>query len=224
VVVAGGPHPRAISLVQHDPDAPQARLDVRGQLDVRLERGGGLDEWNLDRAGELTAGLLPGINAEIIRLQLALARGDLDAVAAGLTQLSPANPRDRLRHVLLAARLATAAGDGDERDRRLADAAELGIAGGFGRLFTDDAPELLADLDELGVRTLRPPPAENPQLSPRELTVLRYLSGDLTHVDVGNELEVSANTVKSHARAIYRKLGVSSRQEALQVARQLDIL
>jgi len=179
---------------------------------------------NLDRAGELTAGLLPGINAEIIRLQLALARGDLDAVAAGLTQLSPANPRDRLRHVLLAARLATAADDDDERDRRLAEAAELGIAGGFGRLFTDDAPELLADLDELGVRTLRPPPAENPQLSPRELTVLRYLSGDLTHVDVGNELEVSANTVKSHARAIYRKLGVSSRQEALQVARQLDIL
>jgi LuxR family maltose regulon positive regulatory protein len=42
--------------------------------------------------------------------------------------------------------------------------------------------------------------------------------------EIGNELYVSANTVKTHARSIYRKLDVCSRAEAVAVARQLDPL
>ena len=53
------------------------------------------------------------------------------------------------------------------------------------------------------------------ELSERELTVLRLLSGGLSERDIGHELYVSFNTVHSHVKAIYRKLGVSSRAEAL---------
>jgi LuxR family transcriptional regulator, maltose regulon positive regulatory protein len=59
----------------------------------------------------------------------------------------------------------------------------------------------------------------NSALSERELVVLRMLSGPLSERDIGRELYVSHNTVHSHTRSIYRKLGVSSRAEAIRNAR-----
>jgi LuxR family transcriptional regulator, maltose regulon positive regulatory protein len=60
-------------------------------------------------------------------------------------------------------------------------------------------------------------------LSDRELTVLRLLGGTLSRREIGRELGISTDTVKSHVRAIYRKLGVSSRSEAVERARDLGI-
>jgi LuxR family transcriptional regulator, maltose regulon positive regulatory protein len=60
-------------------------------------------------------------------------------------------------------------------------------------------------------------------LSDRELTVLRLLGGTLSRRDIGRELGISTDTVKSHVRAIYRKLGVSSRSEAVERARDLGV-
>jgi LuxR family maltose regulon positive regulatory protein len=57
------------------------------------------------------------------------------------------------------------------------------------------------------------------QLTPRELTVLSFLAGDLSEADIGREMFVSHSTVHSHARSIYRKLGASSRAEALERAK-----
>jgi LuxR family maltose regulon positive regulatory protein len=42
--------------------------------------------------------------------------------------------------------------------------------------------------------------------------------------EIAQELYLSQNTVKTHARAIYRKLGVSTRHEAIARAREIDIL
>jgi LuxR family maltose regulon positive regulatory protein len=53
--------------------------------------------------------------------------------------------------------------------------------------------------------------------------VLRMLGGTLTLREIGYELYVSANTVKTHAQAIYRKLGVSSRHEAVARGKRLGI-
>ena len=56
-------------------------------------------------------------------------------------------------------------------------------------------------------------------LSERELMVLRLLRSGLTERDIGRELYLSFNTVHSHVKAIYRKLGVSSRAAAIERAR-----
>jgi LuxR family maltose regulon positive regulatory protein len=61
-------------------------------------------------------------------------------------------------------------------------------------------------------------------LSARELDVLRSLRRPLTHEEIGRELFVSTNTVRTHVRGIYRKLGVNSRAEALARARALHVL
>jgi len=53
--------------------------------------------------------------------------------------------------------------------------------------------------------------------------VLRMLGGTLSLREIGNELYVSANTVKTHTQAIYRKLGVSSRREAVAHGKRLGI-
>ncbi|HSC51489.1 MAG TPA: LuxR C-terminal-related transcriptional regulator [Gaiellaceae bacterium] len=65
---------------------------------------------------------------------------------------------------------------------------------------------------------------ENGELSERELAVLRALTGPLSERDIARELYLSHNTVHSHTRSIYRKLGASSRAEAIRRARELGLL
>jgi LuxR family transcriptional regulator, maltose regulon positive regulatory protein len=58
-------------------------------------------------------------------------------------------------------------------------------------------------------------PSSSDELSERELGVLRQLASDLTQREIGRELCLSLNTVKSHTRSIFRKLGVSGREQAV---------
>jgi DNA-binding CsgD family transcriptional regulator len=67
-------------------------------------------------------------------------------------------------------------------------------------------------------------PAAGGELSERELTVLRCLSGGLSEREIGRELYVSFNTVHSHVKSVYRKLGVSSRSEAIARAREARLI
>lgn len=62
------------------------------------------------------------------------------------------------------------------------------------------------------------------QLTPKELEVLRLLATRLSRREIGARLYVSLNTVKSHQRAIYRKLGVAHRGAAVSRARDLGLL
>jgi LuxR family transcriptional regulator, maltose regulon positive regulatory protein len=55
-------------------------------------------------------------------------------------------------------------------------------------------------------------------LTPAEFRLLPYLQTHLTLADIGKRLSVSRNTVNSQISSIYRKLGVSSRQEAVEDA------
>jgi LuxR family maltose regulon positive regulatory protein len=61
-------------------------------------------------------------------------------------------------------------------------------------------------------------------LTPAEMRVLRYLPTHLSFEAIAEELIVSRNTVKTQAIAAYRKLGVSSRAEAVAQARDLGLL
>ena len=56
------------------------------------------------------------------------------------------------------------------------------------------------------------------------MTVLHLLQGSLSLREIGQELHLSANTIKSHTQAIYRKLGVSTRHAAVERGRADGIL
>ena len=62
------------------------------------------------------------------------------------------------------------------------------------------------------------------ELSARELAVLRMLTTDLSQREIGSELHVSMNTVKTHIRTLFRKLGVATRTDAVARARELGLL
>jgi LuxR family transcriptional regulator, maltose regulon positive regulatory protein len=53
------------------------------------------------------------------------------------------------------------------------------------------------------------------QLSGREITVLQLAAAGLTQREIADQLYISYNTVKSHMKATYRKLGATSREEAM---------
>jgi LuxR family maltose regulon positive regulatory protein len=67
-------------------------------------------------------------------------------------------------------------------------------------------------------------PPETEELSPGELRVLRYLPTNLSRPQIATELSVSVNTVGTHIRSIYAKLGVRDRSSAVQRARELRLL
>jgi LuxR family maltose regulon positive regulatory protein len=88
---------------------------------------------------------------------------------------------------------------------------------------------LLADIVDVlrGVSvaaTDRQRPTQAHELSPSELRVLRYLPTNLTRPEIARELYVSINTVNTHIRNIYSKLGARDRSSAVQRARELRLV
>jgi LuxR family maltose regulon positive regulatory protein len=76
---------------------------------------------------------------------------------------------------------------------------------------------------------VKPPDAasggrEAPALTASEMAVLRLLRSHLTNQEIADALYLSVNTVKTHLRAVYHKLGVSSRREAVDRGRRLQML
>lgn len=57
------------------------------------------------------------------------------------------------------------------------------------------------------------------RLTTRELEVLAYLRTAMTSQEIADGMEVSLNTLKTHQRSIYRKLGVANRREAIRAVR-----
>jgi LuxR family maltose regulon positive regulatory protein len=62
------------------------------------------------------------------------------------------------------------------------------------------------------------------ELSPSELRVLRYLPTNLTRPEIARELYLSINTVNTHIRNIYSKLGARDRSSAVHRGRELRLL
>jgi LuxR family maltose regulon positive regulatory protein len=88
---------------------------------------------------------------------------------------------------------------------------------------------LLADIADLLESGTAPSWAGEPlssadELSPSELRVLRYLPTNLTRPEIAGELYVSINTVNTHIRNIYAKLGARDRSSAVERARALRLL
>ena len=86
------------------------------------------------------------------------------------------------------------------------------------------AAELAAYLDGRNASDGVAPAELLEALSDRETEVLRYLPTIMSNADIASELFVSVNTVKTHVKSIYRKLGATRRQDAVRRARQLRLL
>jgi LuxR family maltose regulon positive regulatory protein len=118
------------------------------------------------------------------------------------------------------ARAALRLGDVLDARRLLADASRA-VAG------AGDLPVLQQWVDDLGAQlaafsaTALVGPSS---LTTAELRVLALLPTHLSFREMGRTLHVSANTIKTHAHAVYRKLGVCSRSEAVLRARETGLL
>jgi len=153
------------------------------------------------------------------RGQFDQARSELEPVLELRRKMPGLGPWSTIVPTLLLARIRLEAGDG-------AGAAELAEEAREALAALPDGTEALqarlAELDRrIGGSSQEARTAE--PLTEREAAVLRLLAGTLSLREIGNELYVSANTVKTHTQAIYRKLGVSTRNEAVAQGKRLGL-
>jgi LuxR family maltose regulon positive regulatory protein len=197
-----------------------------------------------DRIVALTVARL-GERAEtaVLRAAQALDRGRLEAAERHVAPvLDGSVPTDSgvtaVTACLLASTIAVRQGGSVRAHRSLVDAVEHAEPLGLVRPFLDHGPEVLGLLDAgIGrfgrhegfvaeVRahhaTVAVPGPDS--LTARELELLAELPTLGTNEEIAAALVVSVNTVKTHLRSIYRKLGVSTRREAMLVARQRGLV
>jgi len=153
----------------------------------------------------------------------------------------------RVQADLLGAALADRRGDRETARALLERAAAIGIPAGLRRTFVDLGPPLrplaggirigtgiddrlaqAAALLAVAPRPATPRSGARPSplelLTVREAEVLQLLARRLTYKEIGEALSISPGTVKFHLRAVYGKLGVSGRREALLRAGDLGWL
>jgi LuxR family transcriptional regulator, maltose regulon positive regulatory protein len=230
-----GPHyfiPRTRSLLIHS----LVRLGQAERAEQFLAR---LGEQDRER-GEIR------VAAAVLRL----AQGDPQAALAALAPVQEGpHPQDywgfwRARAYVLEATARDALGDPDAADAALESALDLserngdltpfllypasGLLERHARHRTAHAALVAEILGRLSGNLSTPPPA-GPQLpaeplSDSELRVLRYLPTNLSGPEIARELYVSLNTVRTHLRHLYAKLGTHRRAEAVARARALGLL
>jgi LuxR family maltose regulon positive regulatory protein len=196
----------------HPPDPERYQIRLEGHLGARWAA-----RFDLERllqaadAGERTGS---AIEVLVLRALTSHARGNVpEALAALERALTLAGPEGYVRVFAaegppMASLLRQVARrrPGWDYARRLLDACRQ--AGG-----TTPAGQATS----AGRRLVEP-------LSERELDVLRLLSSDLDGPDIARELTISLNTLRTHTRSIYAKLGVNSRRAAVRQAAELDLL
>lgn len=159
--------------------------------------------------------------ALLVKSQVALARGQVGDAAAFAERaekiaIAGAEPLLTIMARCQNARVTHAQGHADEARRWLRDAETL--------LSEHDAPQL-ADLirhTRNDIRFAHSTAALPVELSERELAVLRLLPHGLSRKDLGAQLFVSENTVKTHLTSLRHKLGVTGRSNEI-VARAVEL-
>ena len=149
--------------------------------------------------------------------QLDEARSELERALRLRHRVPGASPWPTLEALLLLAEVLLALGDGTAAD--LLDEAHDLLA-----LLPDGAEAQLARVKRLGQELVGRSGEPSPEpLTEREVTVLRLLRGTLSLREIGQELHLSPNTIKTHTRVIYRKLGVSTRRQAVEQGHRAGI-
>ena len=179
-------------------------------------RDAGLAEYWVSAPTHVAAGGLMILAGQIEEAIGELSRA-LDLAARG------SGPTDTAYGQILLSRALSLQGD-QERARRMLVEARWTVESSV-----DPGPVITKRLEqaEQGLKVIPSASFDASQLeelSERELSILRLMSGDLSQREMGDHLYISFNTVKTHSKHIYRKLGVSQRSEAVARARQLKLL
>jgi LuxR family transcriptional regulator, maltose regulon positive regulatory protein len=224
------------------PEASPPLLARADELEALLR----LSLGDLPSAGELAGGL-PPVRQRLVLARIALAADDHHGALEHLQSPSLAGLTPRLalvRQVLLAA--AAIARDDPTTDGILGGALETARDGGFLNTVVTSAPQVTGYLVEHAAQA-RPGPATEQligaalemraaqsaatrsrpvlaePLTTAEMRILKLLPTS-TYLQMAATLYVSRNTVKTHLRSIYQKLGVAARSEAIERAVDLQLL
>jgi LuxR family transcriptional regulator, maltose regulon positive regulatory protein len=119
-------------------------------------------------------------------------------------------------------RACTAAVPGDLRGPFVAHAADLAPV--LERYAWRLAPETIYAVELVDALQRAEPPVFVEPLTERERAVLEYLPTMMSNTEIAHQLLVSVNTVKTHLKSVYRKLGVDRRRDAVLRGRQLEII
>ncbi|MCO6450768.1 MAG: tetratricopeptide repeat protein [Caldilineales bacterium] len=208
-----------------------------------------LQQDNLAEAAQLAE----TYDLPISQARIHLAQGDPNAALAVLEpirrQAEAKNWADeRLQAMVLQALAYDALGDTKAAMQTLSGALALAAPGGLIRIFIDEGPIMAALLKEAVNHDIAPDfvqhllhafgeveiapaiaqsPISQPLLEPltdREMDVLRLLATELTGPEIARELVVSLNTMRTHTKNIYAKLGVSNRRAAVRRAEELNLI
>jgi LuxR family maltose regulon positive regulatory protein len=202
----------AATFAAGDRDGATKWVEVADKL--RAEQS--LEEYWMGSLASAVAGQLAAVSGELERARERLER------AVVLARRGAARP-DQIYALAALAPVQATMGDPDEATATLRAA----------RLTLKDSPSpgMLTHLLDDAERRLRGKPARESQtevgveeLSAREMSVLRMLGSELSVAQIGEELYISRNTVKTHVRGIYRKLDADTRAAAVARAKELGLL
>jgi LuxR family transcriptional regulator, maltose regulon positive regulatory protein len=154
------------------------------------------------------------------RGQLGTARSELESALQSHRRVPEISPWATLEATFWLARVVLDLGDRTTAAELAGEARDILAALPDG---TQAQQARLAELDRRIAGRSRRVSVTEP-LTEREIAVLRLLGGTLSLREIGQELFVSANTIKTHTQRIYRKLGVSTRREAIAQGKQAGIL
>jgi LuxR family maltose regulon positive regulatory protein len=148
------------------------------------------------------------------------AQEELESALAVRRRLSGLSPWPTLIGLLALAQVRAARGDRAEARAALAEA----------RIILEDSPDAgnfpaLFERQERNLRARRPRDGQlDGELTEREFDVLRLLEGELSARQMAESLYVAPSTVRTQIKSIYRKLGVSSRKQAVEEAHARELL
>jgi LuxR family maltose regulon positive regulatory protein len=223
---------RVVDIAEEYGATPAASAALGERAVIAMER----QQW--DQAGRLADRALAALRAghlddyamaaftHAVAARTMLHRGEADQARAHLTRavhlrplLTSAMPHRSVQTLTEMARAYLALDDAAGASAVLRQADEVMRQRPNLGVLPRQVAGLKARLDGLGQGT---PGASS--LTAAELRLLPLLSTHLTLLEIGERLHLSRNTVKTQAISIYRKLGVSSRSEAVQRVRELGLL
>jgi DNA-binding CsgD family transcriptional regulator len=230
--------PRAALLVLHD-----LRADLGASCSpgtyladhiLAAQAAALIDDGNVPAALELIEQLADGPRRRLLSARTT--PGDRSAIESVLGDRS-GWPR---QWSLAADVMLAAACPEDEARRRLSAALTDGDASGWVSPFLGHGAHVDALLRQLGVHELHPALAKViaaptssaddtgatglDRLTPRELRLLHFLPTHLSYAEIGERLFISVNTVKTNLKALYRKLGATTRAEAVEMATRAGLM